>query len=58
MPERRHYRTPSTTGLTRRMIRLLEREVARLERHYDALEAAPPATDAPASAQRRPNRRR
>lgn len=41
MPDRQHYRTPSTAGLIRRVIRLFERQVSQLERHYDALEAGP-----------------
>jgi hypothetical protein len=47
MPERQHHRTPSTSSLTRRMIRLLEREIGRLEAHYDPLE--PPCARAVSS---------
>jgi hypothetical protein len=43
MPERPHPRTPSTAALVRRLLRLVEREISQLERHYDALEPAPPA---------------
>jgi len=59
MPERENRRTPSNRSLIRRMIRLVEREVAQLEKHYDALEAAPPADEPPApAAPHHPRRRR
>jgi hypothetical protein len=63
MPEHPHHRIPSNAGMIRRMFRLIDRELARLEAHYDALEAAPPpapAIEAPAptTAPRHPPRRR
>jgi hypothetical protein len=47
MPKSHHHRTPSTAGLIRRLVHLLEREVCRLEAHYDTLGAAPPPPPSP-----------